>query len=87
MLPKRCLHCLQSQLLKDGLGKCGIHSRVVDLTCGCDFRGHYLTFAEGDIYQPSIEKREWDKNRFHFDNVAEAMLTLFTVSTFEGWPK
>lgn len=28
----------------------------------------------------------WENNRFHFDNVAKAMLTLFTVSTFEGWP-
>ncbi|KAK3872080.1 hypothetical protein Pcinc_022821 [Petrolisthes cinctipes] len=33
-----------------------------------------------------VEKRVWEKNAFHFDNVAKAMLTLFTVSTFEGWP-
>lgn len=52
----------------------------------CGFRGHYLIFEDGDITRPSIEKREWKKNRFNFDDVAEAMLTLFTVSTFEGWP-
>lgn len=33
-----------------------------------------------------INDREWENNRFHFDDVAKAMLTLFTVSTFEGWP-
>lgn len=43
-------------------------------------------FERGDFNKPVVEKREWTRNRFHFDNVAEAMLTLFTVSTFEGWP-
>lgn len=33
-----------------------------------------------------MKDREWEQNKFHFDNVAKAMLTLFTVSTFEGWP-
>ena len=28
----------------------------------------------------------WQSNSFNFDNVAEAMLTLFVTSTFEGWP-
>lgn len=34
-----------------------------------------------------MKERTWKKNRFHFDDVAKAMLTLFTVSTFEGWPR
>uniref|UniRef100_A0A8C7ZFY1 Voltage-dependent P/Q-type calcium channel subunit alpha-1A n=1 Tax=Oryzias sinensis TaxID=183150 RepID=A0A8C7ZFY1_9TELE len=33
------------------------------------------------------EKREWKKYEFHYDNVAWALLTLFTVSTGEGWPQ
>lgn len=41
---------------------------------------------DGDINKPSMKDREWEQNKFHFDNVAKAMLTLFTVSTFEGWP-
>lgn len=41
---------------------------------------------DGDIDKPIMKEREWEQNRFHFDNVAKAMLTLFTVSTFEGWP-
>ncbi|CAG2062653.1 unnamed protein product, partial [Timema podura] len=48
--------------------------------------GTYLVFDDGDIDQPKVEAREWERNRFHFDDVAKAMLTLFTVSTFEGWP-
>lgn len=32
------------------------------------------------------KERAWDVNIFNFDNVSKAMLTLFTVSTFEGWP-
>uniref|UniRef100_A0A8C2IMI8 Voltage-dependent N-type calcium channel subunit alpha-1B n=1 Tax=Cyprinus carpio TaxID=7962 RepID=A0A8C2IMI8_CYPCA len=30
--------------------------------------------------------REWKKYDFHYDNVLWAFLTLFTVSTGEGWP-
>jgi voltage-dependent calcium channel L type alpha-1D len=43
-------------------------------------------FDDGDINQPEVDERKWTRNRLHFDDVAKAMLTLFTVSTFEGWP-
>lgn len=45
-----------------------------------------MVYVDGDIDKPVMKEREWEQNRFHFDNVAKAMLTLFTVSTFEGWP-
>jgi len=32
------------------------------------------------------QPREWKKYEFHYDNVLWALLTLFTVSTGEGWP-
>jgi len=48
--------------------------------------GTYLKYADGDTTKPQVEERLWRKNKFHFDDVAKAMLTLFTVSTFEGWP-
>ncbi len=35
---------------------------------------------------PKKEPREWSNAKFHFDNVPQALLTLFTVATFEGWP-
>ncbi|KAG8235280.1 hypothetical protein J437_LFUL015924, partial [Ladona fulva] len=50
------------------------------------FRGTYLVFEKGDIDRPTVKNRTWARNDFHFDDVAKAMLTLFTVSTFEGWP-
>ena len=31
-------------------------------------------------------EQTWQSDSFNFDNVAEAMLTLFVTSTFEGWP-
>jgi hypothetical protein len=32
------------------------------------------------------QERLWERNDFNYDNVLKAMLTLFVVSTFEGWP-
>nr|XP_034188896.1 muscle calcium channel subunit alpha-1 isoform X5 [Osmia lignaria] len=49
-------------------------------------QGTYLEFENGNINKPVMKERSWCQNRFHFDDVAKAMLTLFTVSTFEGWP-
>ncbi|GBP31096.1 Muscle calcium channel subunit alpha-1 [Eumeta japonica] len=46
-------------------------------------RGTYLVFENRDYV---VKSREWKRNDFHFDNVMKGMLTLFTVSTFEGWP-
>ncbi|RNA12176.1 voltage-dependent calcium channel type D subunit alpha-1-like, partial [Brachionus plicatilis] len=33
-----------------------------------------------------IDNRVWENYNFHFDNVIHGMHTLFTVTTFEGWP-
>ena len=30
--------------------------------------------------------REWERHMFHYDNVMSAFLTLFVISTGEGWP-
>lgn len=48
------------------------------------YRGSYISY-EGDI--PKVKEREWEVNKFNFDNIGAAMLTLCTVSTFEGWPE
>lgn len=45
-----------------------------------------MIYTDGDINKPEMKERNWNTNKFHFDNVAKAMLSLFTVSTFEGWP-
>ncbi|XP_014886936.1 voltage-dependent P/Q-type calcium channel subunit alpha-1A isoform X18 [Poecilia latipinna] len=49
-----------------------------------DCRGEYLVYEKDEV---KAEKREWKKYDFHYDNVAWALLTLFTVSTGEGWPQ
>lgn len=37
-------------------------------------------------YQIEVEPREWKRKDFHYDNVFHAFLTLFVISTGEGWP-
>uniref|UniRef100_A0A8C7T5X6 Voltage-dependent L-type calcium channel subunit alpha n=1 Tax=Oncorhynchus mykiss TaxID=8022 RepID=A0A8C7T5X6_ONCMY len=46
----------------------------------------YIRTADGDVNQPFVHKRVWHNSEFNFDNVLMAMMALFTVSTFEGWP-
>uniref|UniRef100_A0A1B6BZP2 Voltage-dependent L-type calcium channel subunit alpha n=1 Tax=Clastoptera arizonana TaxID=38151 RepID=A0A1B6BZP2_9HEMI len=70
------------QLFKGRFHKCTDASKMTEDDC----KGSYLVFEKGDIGNPEIEQRKWEENRFHFDDVLDAMLTLFTVSTFEGWP-
>ena len=52
----------------------------------CVLQGDYIVFRDGDINKPQVLPREWSNSDFNFDDVSQAMLTLFTVSTFEGWP-
>ncbi|KAL1493061.1 hypothetical protein ABEB36_011199 [Hypothenemus hampei] len=70
------------QLFKGKFSHCTDGSKLTAAECN----GTYLVYVDGDINKPQMKDREWAPNRFHFDNVAKAMLTLFTVSTFEGWP-
>lgn len=49
------------------------------------FRGEYLVYERDN--EVKAQRREWKKYDFHYDNVAWALLTLFTVSTGEGWPQ
>ena len=54
---------------------------INDLICK---RGYFLKIQDNEIYK---ETRQWENSKFHFDNVPQALLTLFTVATFEGWPR
>ena len=49
-------------------------------------QGEFISFADGDINLPVVEERSWERSSFHYDNIFHAMLTLFVVCTFEGWP-
>ncbi|XP_029034340.2 muscle calcium channel subunit alpha-1 isoform X1 [Osmia bicornis bicornis] len=70
------------QLFKGKFFLCTDASKMTKDEC----QGTYLEFENGNINKPVMKERSWYQNRFHFDDVAKAMLTLFTVSTFEGWP-
>ncbi|XP_038640700.1 calcium channel, voltage-dependent, P/Q type, alpha 1A subunit, b isoform X5 [Scyliorhinus canicula] len=68
------------QLFKGRFFYCTDESKEFERDC----RGQYLVYMrESDI---KAQKREWKRYEFHYDNVLWALLTLFTVSTGEGWP-
>uniref|UniRef100_A0A8C5I298 Voltage-dependent N-type calcium channel subunit alpha-1B-like n=1 Tax=Gouania willdenowi TaxID=441366 RepID=A0A8C5I298_GOUWI len=48
-----------------------------------DCKGQFLDYDKDEV---AAMPREWKKYEFHYDNVLWAFLTLFTVSTGEGWP-
>ncbi|XP_021201888.1 muscle calcium channel subunit alpha-1 isoform X2 [Bombyx mori] len=48
-----------------------------------DCHGTYLIYENGEAI---TNDRLWLRNKFNFDDVLNGMLTLFTVSTYEGWP-
>ncbi|XP_016085063.1 voltage-dependent N-type calcium channel subunit alpha-1B-like [Sinocyclocheilus grahami] len=68
------------QLFKGKFFHCTDESKALEKDC----RGQFLEYGSdgGAMTQP----REWKKYDFHYDNVLWAFLTLFTVSTGEGWP-
>ncbi|XP_054865938.1 calcium channel, voltage-dependent, P/Q type, alpha 1A subunit, b isoform X12 [Amphiprion ocellaris] len=68
------------QLFKGRFFFCTDESKEFERDC----RGEYLVY---DREKVEAQKREWKKYDFHYDNVAWALLTLFTVSTGEGWPQ
>ncbi|KAK4469124.1 hypothetical protein MN116_006708, partial [Schistosoma mekongi] len=49
-----------------------------------DCQGQFIDYNErGD---PFLQNRTWRTRDFNYDNVIHAILTLFTVTTGEGWP-
>uniref|UniRef100_A0A1I8PTZ5 Sodium leak channel NALCN n=1 Tax=Stomoxys calcitrans TaxID=35570 RepID=A0A1I8PTZ5_STOCA len=45
-----------------------------------------LTLGEGESYPAMLVPRVWaNPRRFNFDNIGDAMLTLFEVLSFKGW--
>lgn len=53
----------------------------------CVSRGTYIVYSIGETALPQVRERLWYNSDFNFDNVLMAMMALFTVSTFEGWPR
>uniref|UniRef100_A0A3Q3IRH6 Voltage-dependent L-type calcium channel subunit alpha n=1 Tax=Monopterus albus TaxID=43700 RepID=A0A3Q3IRH6_MONAL len=74
--------CIGVQLFKGKFYRCTDDAKSSPVEC----KGSYIQYKDGDVNQPSIQKRVWQNSEFNFDNVLMAMMALFTVSTFEGWP-
>nr|XP_020762656.1 voltage-dependent L-type calcium channel subunit alpha-1S [Odocoileus virginianus texanus] len=75
--------CIGVQLFKGKFFSCNDLSKMTEEEC----RGYYYVYKDGDPTQIEVRPRQWVHNAFHFDNVLSAMMSLFTVSTFEGWPE
>uniref|UniRef100_A0A5F8GXW0 Voltage-dependent L-type calcium channel subunit alpha n=1 Tax=Monodelphis domestica TaxID=13616 RepID=A0A5F8GXW0_MONDO len=75
--------CIGVQLFKGKFYSCNDLSKMTEPEC----KGYYYVYKDGDPNQMQVYPREWLHNDFNFDNVLSAMLALFTVSTFEGWPQ
>ncbi|XP_041133885.1 voltage-dependent R-type calcium channel subunit alpha-1E isoform X1 [Polyodon spathula] len=71
------------QLFKGKFFYCTDESKDTEKEC----RGYYLEFDKDKMDKMEKKKREWRHHDFHYDNIIYALLTLFTVSTGEGWPQ
>ncbi|XP_043095535.1 calcium channel, voltage-dependent, N type, alpha 1B subunit, a isoform X6 [Puntigrus tetrazona] len=67
------------QLFKGKFFYCTDESKSLEKDC----RGLFLDYDKDEV---AAQPREWRKYEFHYDNVLWGFLTLFTVSTGEGWP-
>nr|XP_046247844.1 voltage-dependent R-type calcium channel subunit alpha-1E isoform X2 [Scatophagus argus] len=68
------------QLFKGKFFYCTDSSKDTEKDC----QGYYIDYGK---YKKEMKRREWKRHEFHYDNVIWALLTLFTVSTGEGWPQ
>ncbi|XP_035015696.2 voltage-dependent L-type calcium channel subunit alpha-1D isoform X1 [Hippoglossus stenolepis] len=82
--------CIGVQLFKGKFYRCTDDAKSSPEEC----KGTYILYNNGDTaihtamhtVMPMVKERIWHNSDFNFDNVLMAMMALFTVSTFEGWP-
>uniref|UniRef100_A0A8C4HCB2 Voltage-dependent L-type calcium channel subunit alpha n=1 Tax=Dicentrarchus labrax TaxID=13489 RepID=A0A8C4HCB2_DICLA len=75
--------CIGVQLFKGKFYSCTDSSKVTAEEC----QGFFLKHMDNSLQDTVLAQRVWLNSDFNFDNVLYGMLALFTVSTFEGWPK
>ncbi|KAJ8395442.1 hypothetical protein AAFF_G00031760 [Aldrovandia affinis] len=69
------------QLFKGKFFFCSDGSKDTETEC----QGYYIEYGDND--KKEVKQRVWMRHDFHYDNIIWALLTLFTVSTGEGWPQ
>ncbi|KAA0713569.1 Voltage-dependent L-type calcium channel subunit alpha-1D [Triplophysa tibetana] len=75
--------CIGVQLFKGKFYGCTDDAKTSPEDC----RGTFIVYSIGEMALPQVRERLWYNSDFNFDNVLMAMMALFTVSTFEGWPR
>uniref|UniRef100_A0A3B4YVJ7 Voltage-dependent L-type calcium channel subunit alpha n=1 Tax=Seriola lalandi dorsalis TaxID=1841481 RepID=A0A3B4YVJ7_SERLL len=75
--------CIGVQLFKGKFYACTDPDQMTEETC----RGWYIKYQEGALHEMEVHERKWINSELNFDNILNGMLTLFTISTFEGWPR
>uniref|UniRef100_A0A4W6EAI7 Voltage-dependent L-type calcium channel subunit alpha n=1 Tax=Lates calcarifer TaxID=8187 RepID=A0A4W6EAI7_LATCA len=75
--------CIGVQLFKGKFYSCTDPDKMTEEAC----KGWYIKYQEGALHEMEVRKRQWTNSELNFDNIFNGMLTLFTISTFEGWPK
>ncbi|VDP71038.1 unnamed protein product [Echinostoma caproni] len=68
------------QLFQGKFFYCNDASKMTREEC----QGYFFEYNERG--EPYVQNRTWNVHEFNYDNVLNAMLTLFTVTTGEGWP-
>uniref|UniRef100_A0A665TW39 Calcium channel, voltage-dependent, R type, alpha 1E subunit a n=1 Tax=Echeneis naucrates TaxID=173247 RepID=A0A665TW39_ECHNA len=68
------------QLFKGKFFYCTDSSKDTEKDC----QGYYIDYGKD---KKEVKRRDWKRHEFHYDNIIWALLTLFTVSTGEGWPQ
>ncbi|OCT94594.1 voltage-dependent L-type calcium channel subunit alpha-1S [Xenopus laevis] len=75
--------CIGVQLFKGKFYSCTDTTKITAEEC----KGYFIVAVDGDLTQIELRERLWTHSDFHFDNVLSGMMSLFTISTFEGWPQ
>nr|QQY02546.1 voltage-dependent N-type calcium channel subunit alpha-1B [Cryptocotyle lingua] len=68
------------QLFQGKFFYCNDLSKLTKEKC----QGYFFSYESGSV--PEVKPRQWALRDFNYDNVINAMLTLYTVTTGEGWP-
>ncbi|XP_075051737.1 voltage-dependent L-type calcium channel subunit alpha-1S [Mixophyes fleayi] len=75
--------CIGVQLFKGKFYSCTDTTKMTAEEC----MGYFIVEKDDDPTQLQLKPRIWTHSDFHFDNVLSGMMSLFTISTFEGWPQ
>ncbi|XP_040193668.1 voltage-dependent L-type calcium channel subunit alpha-1S isoform X1 [Rana temporaria] len=75
--------CIGVQLFKGKFYSCTDTTKITAEEC----KGYFFVAKDGNPAHMEAVPRIWSHSDFHFDNVLSGMMSLFTISTFEGWPQ